>query len=108
MAGTNDVDRTFVNFGSMATGRQDFARQWQAMEGTLQELEGNLDRLLGEWAGEARVAYWEARTKWDAASGRMATLLNQLGAVIQDGHENFTLTEKANAKMFYSDAFDGK
>lgn len=100
MAINNDVDRTLVNFGSMAAGRQDFARQWQAMEGTLQQLEGELDRLLGEWDGEARNAYWAARAQWDAASGRMAALLNQLGAVIEQGHENFSLTEKANVAMF--------
>jgi WXG100 family type VII secretion target len=101
MAGiNNDVDRTLVNFGSMATGRQDFARQWQAMEGTLQQLETDLDGLLGEWDGEARSAYYAARTQWDAASGRMATLLNQLGAVIEQGHENFSLAEKANVSMF--------
>ncbi|MFC7380841.1 WXG100 family type VII secretion target [Sphaerisporangium rhizosphaerae] len=101
MAGiNNDIDRTLVNFGSMTTGAQDFARQWQAMEGTLQELEGNLDRLLGEWEGDARAAYWAARAQWDAASGRMAALLQQLGAVIQQGHENFHLTEKANVAMF--------
>ncbi|GII60391.1 hypothetical protein Skr01_04760 [Sphaerisporangium krabiense] len=104
MAGiNNDVDRTLVNFGSMATGRQDFARQWQAMEGTLQQLETDLDRLLGEWDGDARNAYWGARAQWDAASGRMAALLQRLGAVIEQGHENFSLAEKANVAMF-----DGK
>ncbi|WP_214414287.1 WXG100 family type VII secretion target [Sphaerisporangium fuscum] len=107
MAGYDDVDRTFVNFGTMATGRQDFARQWQMMEGTLQELEGQLDRLLGDWEGEARSAYWIARKNWDAASGRMATLLQSLGAVIEEGHENFKLTEKNNAQMF-GEFFDGK
>ncbi|MDH2425091.1 WXG100 family type VII secretion target [Sphaerisporangium sp. TRM90804] len=100
MAINNDVDRTLVNFGSMATGAQDFARQWQAMEGTLQQLETDLDRLLGEWDGDARAAYWTARGQWDAASGRMAALLKQLGAVIELGHENFSLAEKANVTMF--------
>ncbi|GGL14964.1 hypothetical protein Sme01_16270 [Sphaerisporangium melleum] len=100
MAANNDIDRTLVNFGSMTTGAQDFARQWQAMEGTLQELERNLDRLLGEWEGDARTAYWTARAKWDASSGRMAALLQQLGAVIELGHENFKLTERANVSMF--------
>ncbi|GII78335.1 hypothetical protein Sru01_33170 [Sphaerisporangium rufum] len=101
MAGiNNDIDRTLVNFGTMATGRQDFARQWQAMEGTLQQLETDLDRLLGEWDGDARTAYFQARQQWDAASGRMAQLLQQLGAVIEQGHENFHLTEKANVAMF--------
>ncbi|WP_248961028.1 WXG100 family type VII secretion target [Sphaerisporangium perillae] len=101
MAGiNNDVDRTLVNFGSMTTGRQDFARQWQAMEGSLQDLETNLDRLLGEWEGDARTAYYTARATWDGASARMAALLSQLGAVIELGHENFAATEKANVAMF--------
>ncbi|MFC4584688.1 WXG100 family type VII secretion target [Sphaerisporangium corydalis] len=101
MAGiNNDVDRTLVNFGTMATGRQDFARQWQAMEGSLQQLETDLDNLLGEWDGDARTAYYTARAQWDAASGRMALLLQKLGGVIEQGHENFTMAEKANVTMF--------
>ena len=73
------------------------------MEGTLQHLEKDLDRLLGEWDGDARTAYFQARAQWDAASGRMAGLLQQLGGVIEIGHENFSLAEKANVTMF-----DGK
>ncbi|MFI6507407.1 WXG100 family type VII secretion target [Streptosporangium sp. NPDC050855] len=96
----NDLDRTLVDFGQMDRSAADFARQWQMLEGTLQTLEGDLDRLLGDWEGDARTAYYAARAQWDAASGRMAQLLQRLGGVIEVGRENFSQTEKVNVSMF--------
>ena len=96
----DDFDRTLVDFGQMDRSAGDFARQWQMLEGTLQNLEGDLDRLLGDWEGDARAAYYGARTQWDAASGRMAALLQRLGGVIEIGRENFAMTEKVNVTMF--------
>ncbi|GAA5062488.1 WXG100 family type VII secretion target [Thermocatellispora tengchongensis] len=95
-----DIDRTLVDFGQMDRSAADFARQWQALEGTLQNLEMELDRLLGDWEGDAREAYWQARAKWDAASGRMAAVLQQLGGTIEIGRENFSRAEAANVAMF--------
>ncbi|MEU4830402.1 WXG100 family type VII secretion target [Streptosporangium sp. NPDC023615] len=96
----SDFDRTLVDFGQMDRSAADFARQWQMLEGTLQTLEGDLDRLLGDWEGDARTAYYAARAQWDAASGRMAQLLQRLGGVIEIGRENFAQTEKVNVSMF--------
>ncbi|GAA4189106.1 MULTISPECIES: WXG100 family type VII secretion target [Streptosporangium] len=96
----SDFDRTLVDFGQMDRSAGDFARQWQMLEGTLQNLEGDLDRLLGDWEGDARTAYYGARAQWDAASGRMAALLQRLGGVIEIGRENFAMTEKVNVTMF--------
>ena len=96
----SDFDRTLVDFGQRDRSAGDFARQWQMLEGTLQNLEGDLDRLLGDWEGDARTAYYGARAQWDAASGRMAALLQRLGGVIEIGREDFAMTEKVNVTMF--------
>ncbi|MCG5220539.1 WXG100 family type VII secretion target [Streptosporangium soli] len=95
-----DIDRTLVDFGQMDRSAGDFAFQWKALESTLQTLEEELDKLLAGWEGDARDAYLQARVKWDASSGRMAAVLQQLGGTIEIGRENFTKAEQANVNMF--------
>lgn len=96
----NDPNQTFVNFGELAQAREAFSLKYNQIEGALNDLEGNLDKLLGTWEGDARTAYWEARKEWEAASARMSNLVNQLGGVIEQASENFTTAEKTNVSMF--------
>jgi early secretory antigenic target protein ESAT-6 len=95
-----DNDFVHVHFGSLSTGQNDFAAVYQSLQGTLGDLESELNASLGSWTDDAKEAYRSAQDEWNKLSDHMAQVLQKLGAVIGTAHENYTGTEKVNAQMW--------
>jgi len=95
-----DSDFVHVNYNALSTGQNDFAAVYQALEGTLEELRGQLNASLDHWTDEAKLAYQSAQSEWDKVAAQLATVLMRLGNVIGTAHENYSGVERANARMW--------
>jgi ESAT-6 family protein len=87
-------------FGSLQTGEADFASTYAQLQSTLSTLDSQLKSSLAHWDGDAQQAYYVAKAKWDAAMANMATVLNNLQAVIGEAHHNYSTTEVSNAALW--------
>jgi len=87
-------------FGSLQTGEADFASTYAQLQSTISTLDAQLRSGLAQWDGDAQQAYYVAKTKWDAAMANMATVLNNLGAVVGEAQVNYSSTEVANAALW--------
>lgn len=86
---------TSVSFGGMAQGEADFQSIFNALTGTLSDLQHNLEASLAQWTGAARGSYTQAKGDWDAAAQHMASILNSLGAVIGTANDTYQQTERS-------------
>ncbi len=93
-------DYTRANFGALSMGQQDFLAVYNALKGTLDDLDGKLKGSLSQWEGSAQTAYHTAKAQWDQAAQHMAMVMNKLGGVIGTAHENYSGVEKANSQMW--------
>ena len=89
-------DYTRANFGQLQTSQADFLQVWQKLENTLNELESDLQSSLSQWEGAAQGAYLVAKQQWEQAAQHMAQVLNSLGGVIGDAHQNYSGAERTN------------
>jgi early secretory antigenic target protein ESAT-6 len=94
------TDYTRANFGQISTSQADFMLAWRALQDTLTDLEKDLESSLAQWEGNARTEYHRAKAQWDQAAAHMASVLNNLGAVIGDAHSNYTGAERANSGIW--------
>lgn len=95
-----DSDFVHVDFNALSTGQNDFAAVYQALQGTLGDLETQLNSSLASWTDDAKEAYRTAQAEWNALADHLAAVLNKLGAVIGTAHENYKGAEAANARMW--------
>jgi|SRR3569833_445808 len=95
-----DNDFVHVDYSALSTGQNDFAAVYQALEGTLGDLETQLNASLGSWTDDAKDSYQSAQAEWNKLSAHLAEVLQKLGTVIGTAHENYTGVEKANARMW--------
>lgn len=93
-------DYTRANFSGLQTAQADFGLSYRALVDTLDDLERDLESKLAQWEGSARSAYYEAKKQWDSAAAHMGQVLQQLGVVIGDAHENYSAAERRNAGLW--------
>jgi WXG100 family type VII secretion target len=91
---------TEAHFGKLSVGQQDFIAVHNAVQQTLDDLDGKLKSSLAQWTGDAQAQYHRAKTQWQQAANDMTTVMNRLAGVIGTAHENYTSVEKANAQMW--------
>ena len=95
-----DNEFVHVDFNALSTGQNDFAAVYQALEGTLHDLETQLNSSLASWTDDAKEAYRIAQQEWNKLSAQLAVTLQKLGQVIGTAHENYKGAEAANARMW--------
>lgn len=93
-------DYTRANFSQLQQSQADFGLALRALEDTLGDLETDLQSSLAEWDGDAQGAYRVAKAQWDGAAKHMATVLQALGVVIGDAHQNYSAAERANSGIW--------
>jgi len=93
-------DYTRAVFGTLETGASEFASTYAQVVSTVDTLDSELRSSLTTWTGAAQQAYYECKAKWDAAIGDMATVIQNLGQVVELANENFRGAESANASMW--------
>ncbi len=93
-------DFTKAVFGTMDQGAAEFASIYSQLVSTVDGLDSNLRASLNTWTGTAQAAYYEAKAQWDAAMADMATVVQQLGRVIDTASSNFQGAENANRALW--------
>jgi WXG100 family type VII secretion target len=93
-------DLTYVQFGGMETGAQNFGRVAKALETELNDLNAKVQQHFADWEGGAKQAYTEAQQMWRSTADSMNALVVQLQNVIQTGHENYSNAESTNTKIW--------
>jgi 6 kDa early secretory antigenic target len=87
-------------FGTLEQGEADFARTYSSLQTTVSDLDSQLRANLAEWDGAAQQAYYHAKSIWDAAMADMASVVNQLSAVIGAANANYRAAETANTSLW--------
>jgi len=93
-------DYTKAVFGQLEQSQADFASIFNQLSETVNTLDSHLRGSLAEWNGSAQQAYYAAKATWDAAMADMASVVNQLSAVIGVAHHNYTNAESANTALW--------
>jgi WXG100 family type VII secretion target len=91
---------TRVNFGALSTGQADFLAVYNALKGTLEDLDAELKGSLSQWEDSAKDAYHQAKAQWDQAAHHMAQTMNALGKVIGVAHKNYRDAEHHATRMW--------
>ncbi|MCP2343647.1 WXG100 family type VII secretion target [Actinomadura rupiterrae] len=91
---------TKANFGTMQQAQADFTLAYRALIDELSDLEKELEKHLQQWEGDAVSAYWDAKRQWDSAAQHIGTVLNQLGVVIGEAHQNYSAAERKNSGIW--------
>jgi WXG100 family type VII secretion target len=89
-----------VELAAMEAGEADFRQILNALQATLDTLDGQLRASLAAWDGEARAAYQVAHARWRAAAQDMADRLAWLHGVIQTAGGNYASARGANLTMW--------
>jgi early secretory antigenic target protein ESAT-6 len=98
MAG--QLDYTRANFGTLQQAEADFSLAFRALRDELDDLDGELKKLLAPWVGQAGSTYEVAKGQWNSAAADMSTVLQRLGITIGDVHQNYSAAEKANNDLW--------
>lgn len=93
-------DITFVQFGGMATGAQNFGAIAKALEEELTDLERKIGQHFADWEGSAKTAYSDAQRMWANTANEMNVLVGELQRVIVTGHDNYSNAESMNTKIW--------
>lgn len=93
-------DLTYVQFGGMETGAQNFGKIAKALEEELNDLEAKIRQHFADWEGSAKIAYTDAQAMWRNTANEMNALVVQLQSVIQTGHENYSNAESTNTRIW--------
>ncbi len=75
-------DTTLVNSQAMTQGIDDLRQAHTKLTENLGTLEGQLNSSLGQWEGDARSAYTEAKAKWDASAEHMGQVIQKMNSVL--------------------------
>lgn len=94
------TDITFVQFGGMEIGAQNFGAIAKTLEETLVDLENQIGKHFADWEGNAKTAYTDAQLMWHNTANEMNALVVELQKVIVAGHENYSNAESTNTKIW--------
>ncbi|SCE98128.1 WXG100 family type VII secretion target [Micromonospora haikouensis] len=66
----------------------------------LAEMEGNVERTLGEWTGAAQEQYQVSKAAWNAAAAQMTVALDSARQTLLSIADNYGTTEQNAAKIW--------
>lgn len=93
-------DTTTYDSAALQQLAADLRLAYRGISDELDDLEKSLESKLAMWDGEARGAYTDAKRQWDQKTVELNTILQQIGAAVENTNENYTRTEKDNTSMF--------
>ena len=89
-----------VQHGHLETGAADVMKAAKDIEARLDQLESDLNPLKSEWNGHAKLAYDDAKKKWDAAMVEMTTLLQQASQGVDSSNAEYRAADQRGAGRF--------
>jgi WXG100 family type VII secretion target len=82
-----------VQFESLQTGQQGIQSNYAKLTATLEQLESDLQPMIGTWSGQAQESYLACKKQWDDAALALSQVLNSIGQAVGQAHENYTAAE---------------
>lgn len=89
-----------VDHGALGQGAQDLLGAARAIQGRLDQLEGDLRPLAGDWSGQARAAYDVAKARWDQAIADMVLLLQDTSSGVDLANADYQAADRRGAQRF--------
>ena len=89
-----------VQHGKLETGAADVLQAARDIETRLDQLEGDLNPLKNDWNGNAKLAYADAKAKWDQAMTEMITLLQQASQGVESSNAEYRAADQRGAGRF--------
>jgi WXG100 family type VII secretion target len=83
------TDRTQVVHGAVQTASSDLGRKADEIQQVLDTLEGEINKLMGRWDGQAKEAYRVAQGQWSGGMTDLRGLLAEISALLQQTSEGF-------------------
>lgn len=83
------TDRTQVVHGVVETASQDLGRKADEIQNVLDTLEGEINKLMGKWDGQAKEAYKVAQGQWSSGMTDLRGLLAEISGLLQQTNEGF-------------------
>lgn len=100
MAG-NDPGFLNIDYSTLTGGAQDLAQASQAARTVIEDLKGQLNQNLGEWTGDARIAYEQVQRMWDQAFADMNEILGRASNHLTNAHDTYHTTERNNTAIWH-------
>ncbi|CAA9372269.1 MAG: protein of unknown function DUF909 [uncultured Nocardioides sp.] len=89
-----------VQHGKLEMGAADVMQAAKDIENRLDQLESDLNPLSSDWSGNAKLAYRDAKAKWDQAMTEMITLLQQASQGVDSSNAEYRAADQRGAGRF--------
>ena len=89
-----------VQHSKLEQGAADVMQSAKDIETRLNVLEGDLNPLKSDWHGAAKLAYDDAKKKWDQAMTDMITLLTQAGQGVDTSNAEYKSADNRGSGRF--------
>ena len=96
----SSFDGIKVQHGNLEQGAADVLKSAKDIEARLDQLEGDLSPLKAGWNGHAKLAYDDAKKKWDAAMTEMTVLLRQASTGVESSNAEYKAADQRGAGRF--------
>ncbi len=94
------IDGIQVQHGKLEQGGADVMQAAKDIEARLDQLESDLNPLRGDWNGNAKLAYADAKAKWDQAMTEMTLLLQQASQGVDSSNAEYKAADQRGAGRF--------
>jgi early secretory antigenic target protein ESAT-6 len=94
------VGQIVYNFGGIAGGAGELDGAVGQTAALLEEGQGSLARLAGQWESTASMSWQEAQTRWDSNSTELNLALQNLAAAVRDSGETMNHLDNGIAGSF--------
>jgi WXG100 family type VII secretion target len=89
-----------VEYNSAYNAADDMVNQTRAIEGTLSNLEQELNELKQTWYGGDAEVYKQKQAAWDAALTTMQNLLSSHAGLLTDVSDQYKYTENSLSQLW--------
>jgi WXG100 family type VII secretion target len=89
-----------VQHGRLEQGAADVMSAAKDIEARLDALESELNPLRSDWNGNAKLAYDQAKAKWDAAMSDMILLLNDASRGVAASNDEYRAADNRGRDRF--------
>ena len=89
-----------VQHGHLDAGAADVMKAAKDIEARLDQLESELNPLKSDWNGNAKMAYDQAKAKWDQAIYEMRDLLNDTHLQVTSSNDDYRAADRQGAALF--------
>ena len=89
-----------VNHGGLSTASQDLVKAATDVDNRLNQLEGDLEKILPDFTGQAKEAYHTAKKNWELAMRDMKDLLKDIGVAVDQSNTSYLEADLRGANRF--------